>query len=296
MELSEIEVSNSHTCDFNTECTNKNDLDINRYESDILLFGPNSEITIINSYFTNINGIRGFASGNDSVFTFRNNTYDNCYFKKGIFYIDNKNGLSGKYHDEKSKYINIKSEYGSVIHINNLKSNSNTLFDIKKSIFKNNNASKYGGIIYSLSEFTRKYITLEECTFENNTAQLGNVLYSLNKESEPQISNIDELRKEKGAIATNPTKVILNDDSLYDISVMSGEKFPEGISCSIYDDYDNLITFDADISHIEFNEFMFYKLEVNDTYNVELYGQTHSYCWGEKCLFPQIKSLLIIII
>jgi len=43
-------------CDFNTECRNKDDLDSNRYESDIILIGPNSEISLTNSYFADING------------------------------------------------------------------------------------------------------------------------------------------------------------------------------------------------------------------------------------------------
>lgn len=51
-----------------------------------------------------------------------------------------------------------------------------------------------------------------------------------------------------------------------------------------------MISFESDISSIKFNEFMFFSINVIDTYNVELYGQTQSYCWGDSCVFPQVKG------
>jgi len=117
------------------------------------------------------------------------------------------------------------------MHIKSFNERSDSLLNIKNALFQNNSASKYGGVIYSLSKYSNKYVKLIDCEFQNNTAIMGYISYSLKKESEPEISNIDELRKEKGAIATNPTKIKLNDDSLYSISILSGEKLPEGIAC-----------------------------------------------------------------
>ncbi|ORX47605.1 hypothetical protein BCR36DRAFT_413546 [Piromyces finnis] len=291
MKLNEIEITNSHTCDYNKECTNKNDIDIDIYESDIISLGNASEVTLTNSYFYNINGIKGIVSNYDSKFNLKNNTFINCNFKNGIYYVDYNRKLGGSYNDKDSKYINIKSEYGSIINIKYMKESSETSFDFRNVFFENNHASKYGGVIYTLSKYSKRYINLVDCKFKNNTALNGYIVYSYNKDSEPTISNIKELRKEKGALATNPTKIKFNKNSLFDVAIYSGEKLPSGISCNIFDDYDNLISFETDISNIQFDELLFYKLEINDTYNARLKGQTQSYCWGESCNFPQINVI-----
>ncbi|ORX47573.1 hypothetical protein BCR36DRAFT_92919 [Piromyces finnis] len=61
--------------------------------------------------------------------------------------------------------------------------------------------------------------------------------------------------------------------------------------CNIYDDYNNLIIFESDISIVKYEEFMFFNLWVDDSYNVELIGQTQSFCWGDSCKFPSIKVI-----
>jgi len=37
-------------------------------------------------------------------------------------------------------------------------------------------------------------------------------------------------------------------------------------------------------------------VDTGDDYNVEVYGQTNSYCWDDKCQFPPIKSKFILYI
>jgi len=44
--------------------------------------------------------------------------------------------------------------------------------------------------------------------------------------------------------------------------------------------------FESDVSVIEYDEFMFFSISANDSYNVELLGQSQSYCWGDSCEFP----------
>ncbi|OUM60022.1 hypothetical protein PIROE2DRAFT_63399 [Piromyces sp. E2] len=156
--------------------------------------------------------------------------------------MDDFNSKDGRFVIENSKFSNISSENGSILNIKSL--NDYNLYNsvlISNSTFENTSASKYGGVIYSLSEFTGKCITIENCEFKNNSALLGNAIYSLNKNSEPKISNIKELREIKGLVSTNPTKISIINDINNDniISIYSGEKIPDNIKCKIFDDYDN---------------------------------------------------------
>jgi len=73
-----------------------------------------------------------------------------------------------------------------------------------------------------------------DCEFKNITASIGHITYCFDKNSEPNISNINEFKKSKGFIATNPTSIKINNDSLNEISLFSGETIPEGIECKFY--------------------------------------------------------------
>ena len=98
----------------------------------------------------------------------------------------------------------------------------------KNSIFENNIASELGGVVYSVSTNTQKYVNFEQCEFKNNTALIGNVCFSLTQDNEPNFSNREELINNKG-LATNPTKLELSED--YDLQIYSGDKIPYGVSC-----------------------------------------------------------------
>jgi predicted outer membrane repeat protein len=291
--LKNSEIRNIHRCNINNSCTNLGGSDI-MTNTELFIIGSKCEVTIENTIFDNIYGGNGIMISADTTMNLENNTFSNSYFKNGLIMIDNERPeivISGKYLINNCNFNNIKSEFGSVLHIKSLFESSNTLMEFRNSIFENNTASKYGGVIYSNSEFTNKYIRMYDCTFINNHAQIGHTLYSLNKESEPYISNINELRAIQGSVMTNPTKLILNDNNIKTISLISSDVLPSGISCSIYDDYNNLISFNSDISSIDFDEFMFFGIVSNDTYNVELKGQTQSYCWGDSCTFPSVKII-----
>jgi len=49
-------------------------------------------------------------------------------------------------------------------------------------------------------------------------------------------------------------------------------------------------------SDIEFlsllNEMIYFKVEVNDTYNTAIVGKAVSYCLNEECIFPNVKGIL----
>jgi len=173
----------------------------------------------------------------DTTITLTNNTFSNSYFKSGLIHIDNEyidEVISGSFLIYNNNFDNIKSDYGSVINIKNLFKNSNTRINVNDSIFKNNVASKFGGVIYSSSLYTNYSVSFNNCIFINNYAKIGQIAFSLNKDSEPKFSNIDELREKKGLISTNPTKLILSNNITNNISLLSSDLFPSGVLCKYY--------------------------------------------------------------
>ncbi len=45
-------------------------------------------------------------------------------------------------------------------------------------------------------------------------------------------------------------------------------------------------------SNFKFNELVFFKVEINDTSNTQVIGQTQDYCWEDRCTFPSVQGLL----
>jgi len=98
--------------------------------------------------------------------------------------------------------------------------------------YTNNTASKYGGVVYSLGEYNGLHSALTNCTFDNNHAKLGNIVYGYSKDSIPDISNIQEINSiDKNNIVTLPTYFEIDLNTNDKISILSGETIPEGIAC-----------------------------------------------------------------
>ncbi|ORX47569.1 hypothetical protein BCR36DRAFT_92865 [Piromyces finnis] len=287
--VSDSVITNIHTCNRDNSCRNKQGIMELYLNNEIAAINSKSEITIKNTIFDNINGVSGLGAADGTSIYFYNNTIKNSYFKNGIIECDRSKEKSGNITVENSVFINNKSEYGTILNIQLLDERYHTRINIINSKFENNTASKYGGVIYSKDKLTPKSVKVENCEFINNKALIGNDIYTLKIDYEPLISNREYLKNIKGSLATNPTKIKLNNDTFNDLLIKSGDKIPEGITCSIYDDYDNKIMFGSDIANVEISEFMFFKLEVNDTYNSALVGQTRSYCWDNFCEFPIVR-------
>jgi len=43
--------------------------------------------------------------------------------------------------------------------------------------------------------------------------------------------------------------------------------------------------------NIQYENLVLFNVEINDTYNAKVLGQTHDYCWDEVCIFPPVKGL-----
>jgi len=111
---------------------------------------------------------------------------------------------------------------------------SHTSIMVKNTKFENISASKYGGIIYSLSSYTKKHVHFINCEYKNISASIGNIAYVLDKNSEPDMPEIEEFKKYNGYIATNPTEIRLSDESIDYITIYSGQTIPSGIKCKIH--------------------------------------------------------------
>jgi len=66
-----------------------------------------------------------------------------------------------------------------------------------------------------------------DCTFNNNHAEFGNIIYTYSKNSLPQM----DIDLNSTDISTNPAyfKMDGNETLIENISILSGESIPEGI-------------------------------------------------------------------
>ncbi|OUM56930.1 hypothetical protein PIROE2DRAFT_18248, partial [Piromyces sp. E2] len=282
-------VKDVHRCNIKHDCINKNDNDNYRQSTEIFLIDGDTTVTVNDSIFENIYGHNGIIIKNNNIMNLDHVIFKDCNFQRGLVKIHQSKFLIGQYYFNNTQFINMHSQYGSIIHILELYGSTAVRVTFENSKFENNTASVYGGVFYSETEFADRFINFIDCEFINNKAMIGDIAYSYNLKSEPNITNIDVLKENPGNFATNPTSVKLNENAFHNISIYSGQRIPEEISCSIYDDYDNKIIFNSDSSRIHYDEFMFFNIEINDTYNAELIGQSQSYCWSDSCLYPPLK-------
>jgi len=129
-----------------------------------------------------------------------------------------------------SIFINNTSEYGTIFNVPFINDKSAYGIMVNNCQFTNNTASKYGGVIYSLGEFNNKHVNFYNCNFYDNHAKLGNVLYSYSSMSSPIMNNCN---LNSNDIVTLPTYFEVDEYSYEgdEISILSGENIPEGITC-----------------------------------------------------------------
>ena len=51
------------------------------------------------------------------------------------------------------------------------------------------------------------------------------------------------------------------------------------------------IYFSKETSNIKYEDLVLFNIEVNDTYNAKVIGQTKDYCWDETCILPPVNGL-----
>ncbi|ORX75340.1 hypothetical protein BCR32DRAFT_285275 [Anaeromyces robustus] len=283
----------SYTCLYSELC------DYQLYSDDksdgfIAYLGTGTNMTIESTTIESILGNIGFKAEKQTNINIIDSTVTYCSFYYSFIMIDTSSEYKyGHYLIENTVFDTNGGDCGSIINIEEIDENSSIIFN--DSTFHANYAS-YGGVIYTASKLTPKYVSFNNCEFSNykNTANEGFISYSLSKEYEPKISNIDELREGEKTFSTNPVGIKFMDDSIQTFSILSGERIPEGIKCEFIDDYGNIPIFkyesiDQKVSSI--SNYVFFNLEVEDKDNLAIIGKPISYCVLSGCSFPLIKII-----
>ncbi|ORX52137.1 hypothetical protein BCR36DRAFT_396937 [Piromyces finnis] len=221
-------IKNVHVCNLNNKCENfPNEYGLMN-KAEIILSTEYNDISISNTIFDNINGDKGVIA----VYTyidFRNNTVKNSYFKNGFFYMDENDQTSGLFMIYDSLFVNNTGEAGTIFHIGELLYLTGCTIESTSSQYIGNNSTKYGGVIYSMGQYNNLHTKFIDNVFIDNHSRFGDVIYSYSKESNPNISNINELEAIDGAIVTKPAKIILSEDSIKSFSIHSGDFIPKNI-------------------------------------------------------------------
>jgi len=129
-------------------------------------------------------------------------------------------------------------------------------------------------------------ISFNDCKFINNIAEKGGISYTYSIDYVPYFSNFEELKNIDNAIVTNPSHLKLTENSLNFITMLSGETVKNKISFLILDEYDNVMN-DKSLDNI--SDFIFFKVELNDTYNTKLISQSDFYCDVGICEVSSLK-------
>ncbi len=154
----------------------------------------------------------------------------NSYFKNGFFHWDERYGEGGIFKISYSKFENNTSESGTIFNIPYTSFYEYTNIGVNEVVFTNNTASKFGGVIYSIGEYNAKRMSFLDCSYNNNHAQFGNIIYGHTKKTLPKIGHYSE---KNGDVSTIPSYFEMCGNVVDEISILSGESIPEGIMCKL---------------------------------------------------------------
>jgi len=155
----------------------------------------------------------------------------NSYFRNGLFFLDENAHSSGRISIQNSLFTNNTGEYGSIFHIGYIDERSGSKVSSSYSTFIGNKAFKYGGVIYSMDHYHNYHTSFLFNNFTDNHAKLGDIMYTYSKVWPSNISYINNYEENNGIIVTNPSKFIIDEDSISSISIYSGDIIPNNIKC-----------------------------------------------------------------
>ncbi|ORY36215.1 hypothetical protein LY90DRAFT_511561 [Neocallimastix californiae] len=195
-------------------------------DSSIAEIGPESNLTIMETSFTEVLGMTGFKAEKSSVIILDSCTLVMCFFEEGMILIDTNSYKNvGHYIINGGYFLSVMGGRSTIVTIKEIDSTSSV--EINFSFFDSCFSVDYGaGIVYSLSysNSTNTNISFNEWG--------PSISLSMTKESEPYFSNKDDLIIENpDGFVTNPTKMILSPDSVNSTSILSGEILSETIKC-----------------------------------------------------------------
>jgi len=287
--INDCEFSNIHECYKYNNCVNivKDEQYVQNTE---LYIGYGGEHT--QAFFTNIKIDKMYGEVGTRLFlgkaTITNVTVTNSYFKNGFIYMNELNIIekyyeNGIYTISESKFENNTSESGTIFNFSNLSPGKYKFIKIINCEFINNTASRFGGVIYSIGEHNHEGLFFQNCTYYNNHAKFGNIMYAHARNRLPRIGVLDP-----SELSTIPEYFEMYGKIVEKISILSGESVPEGIQFKLYDGFDNQMFFPKETSNFQFEDLVLFDVEINDTYNARVLGQTKDYCFDETCTLPPV--------
>eukprot|EP00833_Pecoramyces_ruminatium_P007838 jgi/Orpsp1_1/1181870/evm.model.c7180000078932.1 len=167
--LNEATISTISTCTENLLCDKIIDT-IN----ELIDIGPFSNLTMTNNLIYDFNGFKGINAKYPSYITIDNLTVQNCYFDMGFITIDSHNEIYGYYTINNSLFDFNFGMRGTILHIDEIDEKAYIIFN--NSTFNFNFANTYGGIVYSTSKSTNKYVSFIDCNFIKTFSSNGNRL------------------------------------------------------------------------------------------------------------------------
>lgn len=115
---------------------------------------------------------KGISSRYPSYITINDTTVDYSYFEKGFIANDSRNETCGYYSINNSFFSNNFGLKGTILHIDEIDKKS--LIEFYNTTFTKNFSIVSGGIIYSNSYSTNKYVSFNNCSFIKSISENGN--------------------------------------------------------------------------------------------------------------------------
>ncbi|OUM57304.1 hypothetical protein PIROE2DRAFT_17760, partial [Piromyces sp. E2] len=271
---------------------------IENSESVIIDYEIDSINIFTNLTFDEIYGLTGVTlKGGELIIS--GITVQNSYFEKGFIHISDKYATDGYKQINYIHFLNNKSYRGTFLYVDGIKSNTIQYLTFTNINFDSNNASNYGGVIYSNAKERSNTlrITFENCSYTNNTALLGNIAYVFDDKHSFNFNGgiSNEMRNIKNNFVTNPTHLKFNNYNEDDIiEIYSGDSIDHEYLISLYDDYENKFEID-DYTNMKLQSLMFYELYIYGKYDTSLkariFGSHKNYCMNNTCSFKNIQII-----
>jgi len=290
MDIKNGDFRNIHACYKFNNCTNTRIDDYSVQHTEFLLVkdGGIVNVNVTHVNIDNMNGDIGISILR-SYLDFYWNSITNSYFKNGFMNMDENNDTSGRFRANYTTFTNNKSEYGTFLNVNEFKKGTGSKIVITECTFRNNTASKFGGVVYSTGPDNHMHVIFDNCRFYNNQAKLGKDVYCYKKTASPAIMYGNFYERD---LVTLPADFQL-DRKTYkgEVSILSGETIPDNITCYLYDDTGKQMYFPKETDDFQLEDLAFFNVEIDDTSNVKILGQTQDYCWDDRCIFPPVKVI-----
>jgi len=133
-----------------------------------------------------------------------------------------------------SHFKNNIAERGTIFNIPHVCQSFEPAVNVCYCTFANNTASLFGGVLYTIEAYNINRFFIMECTFTNNNAKFGNIIYAYSKGSMPSIGTLRQTD-----VSTVPSHFKMYRNKEKEISILSGESISEDIVCKLNNNNNN---------------------------------------------------------